>query len=84
MMNTTKLTLSADKNLVLAAKRIAEAQGTSVSAMFMRFIQAMKITHPTDSSSLGPITRQAAGMIQIPPGVSDRQLIEEALREKYQ
>lgn len=81
-MLTTKLTLSADKHLIIEAKRIAESQGTSVSAMFMRFIQAMKTTQERGFSP-GPVTRQAAGMMRVSSKMSDRQLIEEALLEKF-
>ena len=81
-MNSTKLTLSADKNLVSTAKRIAEAQGTSVSAMFMRFIRAIK-TPQKPEVPLGHITQQASGMVRVSPKTSDRKLIEEALQEKY-
>jgi hypothetical protein len=39
----TKLTLSMDKELVNFARRRAQADGTSVSAMFTRFLMATKL-----------------------------------------
>ncbi len=81
-MNTTKLTLSANKQLVHDAKRIAHAHGTSVSAMFARFIRALEVVEKTHAA-LGPITQQAAGIIRISPKLSKRDFIEEALHEKY-
>ena len=79
---TTKLTLSVDKKTVKDIKRFAKQQGTSVSAMFSRFARA--VTQKDRSEVVpGPLTRQATGMIKLPPGKSDRQLIEEALSEHY-
>ena len=37
-MRSTKLTLSADKDLVEEAKKLAEKEGTSLSSMFSRFL----------------------------------------------
>jgi len=37
----------------------------------------------SDKRPLGPLTRKATGVITIPKGKSDRQLIEDALSEKY-
>ncbi len=39
----TKLTLSIDKNLVNFARRRAQADGTSVSAMFSAFLETTKL-----------------------------------------
>ena len=77
----TKLTLSVEADVVEQAKRLAAADGTSVSAMFSQFIRSMggKRSRP----QLGPLTRKASGLISIPDGVSERRLIEDALLEKH-
>ncbi len=64
-MATTKLTLSADKKVIEKARRLAKKNKTSISAMFSRFVLAMD--SPEDrfkDEPLGPITRQALGLIK--------------------
>lgn len=78
-----KLTLSADSDVIEKAKRIAEARGTSVSAMFSQFVQAMATEGDADQPALGPMTRRAIGLARLPADRNDRQLIEDALAERY-
>lgn len=77
-----KLTLSVDAQVIEEARELAEQTGTSVSSMFERFIRALsgqrRATKP-----LGPLTRKATGMIALPKGRSERQVLEEALLEKH-
>ncbi len=81
-MANSKLTLSADKEVIDRAKRFAHKNQTSVSAMFTRFLSAMT-SDQSASRKLGPITRKATGLITIPANKKDRQLLEEALAEKH-
>jgi len=83
-----KLTLSADKTVIERAKRLAEERGTSVSAMFSQFVEGMSASEPSRRDSagrrpIGPITRKARGLVKLPSDKTDRQLIEEALQERY-
>ena len=78
----TKLTLSVDEAVVEHAKRIAERNGTSVSAMFTQFVRSMA-EPPSDRDKIGPLTRKATGLAQFPDGKSDRELLEDALAEKH-
>ena len=81
-MPTSKLTLTADKELIKRAKMLAAKNGTSVSAMFSRMIIAM--THTRETKNLpGPLTRKASGLIHMSPAAEDDQLLEDALAEKY-
>lgn len=77
-----KLTLSAEPEIIENAREIAEQTGTSVSSMFERFVRLMTEQRHT-SRPLGTITRKASGLISLPRGKSDRQLIEDALLEKH-
>ncbi len=81
-MADSKLTLSADKDVIEAAKRLARENRTSVSAMFSRLLLAMT-SERSSAKALGPITRKATGLVKIPTHKGDRQLLEEALSEKY-
>jgi len=81
-MAITKLTLSADKELIQEAKKLAAENGTSVSALFARLLRAM--THAGGSQEgPGPLTRKATGLIRLPRSVGDEQLLGEALTDKY-
>jgi hypothetical protein len=78
----TKLTLSADKDTIRRAKRLAAERKTSVSALFANWVRAID-RKDANPASIGPLTRQATGLAKVPPNKTDRQLIEEALAEKY-
>ena len=81
-MATSKLTLTADKEVIKRAKRLAAQSGTSVSAIFSRMIIAMT-NDPSAKNSPGPLTRKATGLIDISITGKDDQLLEEALAQKY-
>ena len=81
-MHTTKLTLSADKELVQEAKKLARQEGTSLSSMFARFLQAV-LRGRRRKERPGPLTGKATGLVKLPPHKSDRDLLEEVLSEKY-
>lgn len=83
MGNAGKLTLSVDKQIIEKAKRLARKRHTSVSAIFVRFIAETKEETAEEEIELGPITRQAMGLFKLPEGKTDRELLEEALWEKY-
>lgn len=78
-----KLTLSADEEVIAQAKELAARQGTSVSAMFSRLVRAMAHT-PHEKIKIGPITRRATGLVTLPPGKTDREILEQALAERYE
>ena len=79
---TTKLTLSAEREVVKKVKRLAQEQGTSVSAIFDRFARSIT-SSPAEPRPIGRITRKASGMVSLPKSKTDRQLLEEALLERY-
>lgn len=78
-----KLTLNADAKVINRAKRLAQEHGISVSAMFARYIQSMRHAAEGDTGRLGPLTRKATGLVKLPGGKTDRQLIESALAQRY-
>jgi hypothetical protein len=83
----TKLTLSADKEIIELAREQALLDGTSISAMFSGFIHARARLKNEKSIRLGPLARQAMGIgrkaSKVTTGFSDRALLEKALTEKY-
>ena len=79
-----KLTLSADASVIEDAKRIAREQGTSVSALFTRWIRSL--THRTQARTTIPaksIAARARGIARLPQGESEKDVLADALTEKY-
>lgn len=82
-MAGTKLTLSAEKSVIDRAKRLAAEHGTSVSGLFARLITAMSQPEQHTDITLGPLTREAIGLVGLPAKRLEREILEEALAEKY-
>jgi hypothetical protein len=83
-MATVKLTLSADEKVVRKARQLARKNKTSISAMFSRLVLAVSKREAMKSDEeLGPLTSKALGLVRLPPGKSDRELLEESLLDKY-
>ena len=82
-MTTVKLTLSAEKSIVDRAKRLAAENGTSVSSLFARLVSAMSQPTQEGNIPIGPLTQEATGLITLPHNLSERQILEDALTEKY-
>jgi hypothetical protein len=79
-----KLTLSADEKVIAQAKRLAARQRTSVSAMFARFVMdtSCKKDAPQDVPP-DSIAARVTGVIRLPKGKSERDILTEALMQKY-
>ncbi len=80
---TTKLTLSAEPEVIEEAKRLAAENNTSVSAMFGRMIRTMARRRKAGGVPLGPISRKASGFLTLPKGKKYRDVLTDALMEKY-
>ena len=81
-MRKRKLTLTADPEIIRTAKRLAAARNTSVSALFSRVIESLQTEQET-LSDVEPLTRKASGLVSLPDGRTDRDLLVEALMEKH-
>jgi hypothetical protein len=81
-MRMTKLTLSADKDLVREAKKFADREGTSLSSMISRFLRAVLAVRG-ETPELGPLTGKASGLVKLPGQKSDRELLEDGLSDRY-
>ena len=81
-MPMSKLTLSADRNLIKQAKRLAAEEGTSLSALFSRLMRAMARAR-VQEETVAPLTREATGLVRLPKARSDERLVEDALARKY-
>ena len=78
----SKLTLSIDSEIIATAKDLATQQQTSVSEMFSNLIKAMS-ERDQRSPRLSPIAKQASGMLNIKPDFNYKDILADALVEKY-
>lgn len=76
-----KLTLSAEPAIIDQAKQIARERGTSVSNLFSQHIQ--DLGKLKNVRKLGPKTKQAVGLLKLPKGKTERELIVEAMTERH-
>lgn len=77
----SKLTLSVDAKVVERAKRYAEKQGTSVSQLVERYLDALARPPRIADEDLPPITRRLRGLLK---GVRfDREEYIDYLERKY-
>ena len=77
-----KLTLSMDEETIEEAKHLAAEQGTSVSAMFSRLVQAMA-RREGKGMEIGPRTRALTGIASLPEGKTARDVLTESLMDKH-
>jgi hypothetical protein len=64
------------------AKKLAAARGTSISAMFSQFIRALA-DKPQGTGKVGLTTRRMTGIAKVRRGKTDRQVLEDALIQRY-
>jgi hypothetical protein len=79
---TTKLTLSVDDEIVKQAKRIAAAQGVSLSKLVEGFLRNLSSEHVSDDE-MNPVLKKLSGSIHVPADFDYRKELEEALVDKY-
>jgi len=84
---TTKLTLSADEEVVSLARAQSRRDGISISSMFSDFIRARSRIEKRSSVAAGPLSRRAMRIGQRASRAAatdpDRKLAADALIDKY-
>lgn len=80
MKRNLKLTL--EESVIADARRLAAERGQSVSAMFSDLVRAMAGTSSW-REEIPPLTTRLTGIISVPAGMTDRELITDALLERY-
>jgi hypothetical protein len=73
-----RLTLSAKKDVIEKAKRIACDRGISVSELFCLFVNTLGSPRE-DRRTPAPITRRLRGLAKLSADKSDRESFEEAI-----
>lgn len=80
----TKLTLSLDESVIERAKQAARARNTNVSAMFAGLVCGLDaLDHPRGPGFIGPVTRAATGLLELPAQSADADLLSDALWARY-
>jgi hypothetical protein len=81
-MAMAQITLSADEEAVKRAERAAAARNTTVTSMLTTALEAIGELD-FDTSDLPPVTRAALGMASNIPNRPYKELLVEALSDKY-
>ena len=82
-MNTI-LTLNIDKNVVENAEIYAKSTEKSVSQLVEDYLLSISLKNRiTDDKPLGEITKQLAGIIKLDTKIEQKELLTDALMEKY-
>jgi hypothetical protein len=77
-----KLTISMDDDIIRAAKQLAASDNVSVSAMIRRYVLA-RLKPEKSKIKIGPLTKKATGIVKLDESKSDKELLTDALMEKY-
>jgi hypothetical protein len=81
----TKLTLNIDKNVIENAKKYAKHQKRSVSKLVEEYLSSISLStnEKAGYNSLGPITKELVGIINVKGKMDYKELLTDALMEKY-
>ena len=79
----TKLTLSLKKNAIENAKQYAKSHHTSVSRLVEQFFETMVNKERMELNELGDITRRLMSGPAFGGSLSAKELLKNALSEKY-
>ena len=80
---TTKLTLAMDETIVQKAKKYAKKQKVSLSKLVEFYFSSLVSDRVDEQPSLTPITTELSGMVKVKTSKGDKELLTDALIEKY-
>ncbi len=79
-----KIILLVEERVADDAKRIAREQGTCVSSLFARWVRSLAGTKQAKTKiPANSITARATGIARLPEGQSEKDIVVDALVEKY-
>jgi hypothetical protein len=80
----TKLTLNIDQNVIENAKNYAKTSKRSVSKLVEGYLSSISYKSTNvNNKLLGPITKELAGIITMGKKIDYKDILTEALMEKY-
>ena len=84
IMENSKLTLSMNQETIKKAKRLAKFKKTSVSKLVANFIESLDAENSGfNIDELGPLTREALGILNLNDNRPYKELLKEAIQEKH-
>ena len=82
-MNAGRLTLSADRDSIVLAHKLAKSEGKSISAMFVNYIKS-RSHEKIAGRRLSPLAKEASGMLSsLPSGFDYKTAMGDILADKY-
>ena len=82
-MNAGRLTLSADRDSIVLAHKLAKSEGTSISAMFVNYIKS-RSQGKLAGRHLSPLAKEASGMLDsLPDDFNYKTAMSDILARKY-
>jgi ethanolamine utilization protein EutA (predicted chaperonin) len=79
----TILTLNIDQNVVENAEIYAKYTKKTVSQLVEEYLLTISTNNKVKNMPLGPITQQLAGIIKIDENINYKEILTDALMEKY-
>jgi hypothetical protein len=81
----TKLTLSIEQKVIENAKKYAKYQKRSVSKLVEEYLSSISSTgdENIEYNTLGPITKELVGIIKMKRNTDYKDILTDALMEKY-
>ncbi|MFP4563922.1 MAG: DUF6364 family protein [Spirochaetia bacterium] len=82
---TTKLTLTVSDKAIKSAKRYAKEHGTSLSKLVENYFNRISADNIDGSNlkKIPPITKELTGIISGAPSKSDKELLTDALENRF-
>lgn len=77
----TKLTLTLDKEIIKVAKAYARKNNISLSGIVELYFKTLSTG--TSDFRIGPLTRELSGIASVSTTKSDKELLKEALNERF-
>ncbi len=82
-MNAGRLTLSADRDSIVLAHKLAKSEGKSISAMFVNYIKS-RSQEKLGGHRLSPLAKEASGMLSsLPSGFDYKTAMGDILAQKH-
>jgi hypothetical protein len=79
----TKLTLNIDQDVIENAKIYAKNSKRSISKLVEEYLASISNKNTILNRPLGPITKEITGIIKIKNNIDYKELLTDALMEKY-
>lgn len=80
---TTKLTLTLDNKIIESAKKYAKKNNISLSKLVEFYFKSLSNESEKNIDNIPPITKELSGIAKFKSNKSDKELLEEALNNRF-